>query len=129
MYALVNDIACYPEFVPYCVGSDIIVQTEDEIRASLSFASSGMSKSFTTLNRLSPPGMVEIRLVDGPFSQLEGFWRFEKINDDHCKVVLDLEFEFSSTLLKIMFGPVFHQVASTLVDAFTKRANEVYGVA
>lgn len=128
MFDLVNDIESYPQFVPWCVSSEIINRSEDEIRATLSFARSGIQKSFTTMNRLQPHRMIEIRLVNGPFKQLEGFWRFEPHNNSrHCRVVLDLEFEFSTNLLAMMFGPVFHQIAVMLVDAFTKRAKDVYG--
>lgn len=127
MYELVNDIENYSEFIPWCVSSEIISRTPDEVRATLSFASRGIQKSFTTLNRLQPHKMVEIRLVHGPFRQLEGFWRFEPSSDSHSRVMLDLEFEFSNKLLAMMFGPLFHQVASTLVDAFIKRADHVYG--
>lgn len=127
MYQLVDDIEGYPHFIPWCVSSEIISRTDDEVRATLTFASRGMQKSFTTLNRLQPHKMMEIRLLHGPFKQLEGFWRFESHKNSHCMVQLDLEFEFSSRLLAMMFGPIFNQVASTLVDAFVKRAHEIYG--
>lgn len=126
MYDLVNDIESYPQFVPWCEGSQVLSRSEDEVRASLSFARGGISKSFTTMNRLQPHKMIEIRLLDGPFKMLEGFWRFEKVDDQYSKVGLDLEFEFSSRLVAMMFGPVFHQVATMLVTAFTARAKEVY---
>ncbi len=125
MYELVDDIALYSEFVPWCVATEILYRDEDEVRAKLSFASGAIQKSFTTLNRLQPHKMVEIRLVKGPFRMLEGFWRFEELDDGGCRVMLDLEFEFSNRLLALMFGPVFSQVATTLVDSFVKRANEV----
>lgn len=126
MYALVNDVAKYHEFVPWCVESTVLDQNEDEIRATLGFASKGLSKSFTTLNRLQPHKMIEIRLVDGPFRHLEGFWQFDALEAGKSRVSLDLEFEFSAKLVSMMFGPVFNQVASTLVDAFCNRAMEVY---
>lgn len=126
MFALVNDVPSYSEFIPYCVESKELSRTEDEVRAKLTFAKSGLQKSFSTLNRLQPHKMVELRLIDGPFKQLEGFWGFELEGDGQCKVTLDLEFEFSSKLLAMMFGPVFSQMASTLVDSFSKRAAEIY---
>jgi len=126
MYGLVNDIESYPEFVPGCDSSEVLSRTEDEVRASLTLSSAGMSKSFTTLNRLQPAKMIEIRLLDGPFKQLEGFWRFEDQANSSSRIVLDLEFEFSNRLLAMMFGPLFYQMASRLVDAFKDRANEVY---
>lgn len=127
MYDLVNDIESYPQFVPFCSDSQIESRTDNEIRAMLSFSKGGLSKSFTTLNRLQPYKIVEIRLVNGPFRQLEGFWQFEALDTGGCRVLLDLEFEFSSWWLSLMFGPLFHQVANLLVDAFCKRANIIYG--
>jgi ribosome-associated toxin RatA of RatAB toxin-antitoxin module len=126
MYQLVNDIATYPAFLPWCKASEIVSQNEDEIHAKLTLAGGGFQKSFTTCNYLQLNKMIEIRLLDGPFRQLEGFWRFESM-DSGCRVVLDLEFEFSSKLIGMAFGPIFNQVATTLVDAFCKRAKEVYG--
>lgn len=125
MFALVNAIEHYREFVPWCVESTVISRTEDEVRATLAFAKSGLQKSFTTLNRLQPHKMMEIRLINGPFKQLEGFWGFEA-EGSGCKVKLSLDFEFSNKLVALMFGPLFEQVASKLVDCFTQRANSVY---
>ena len=127
MYALVNDVDRYSEFVPYCVSSTVLNRNDDEVRATLAFAHKGIHKSFTTLNRLQPHQMIEIFLVDGPFKRLEGFWRFEVETEKSSRIILDLEFEFSNRLLAMMFGPVFNQVAVTLVDAFTQRAKAVYG--
>lgn len=126
MYQLVNDIEAYSQFLPWCKESRILQQNADEIHAMLVLAGGGFQKSFTTCNRLQSNKMIEIRLVDGPFKNLEGFWRFEEVMETGCLVTLDLEFEFSNRLIGMAFGPVFNQVASTLVDAFCKRANEVY---
>lgn len=129
MYELVNDIAHYQEFIPYCVSSVVHEQSEDEIRATLTLSAKGFEKSFTTLNRLHPHRMMEIQLIDGPFKQLEGFWRFEKKAEKSCEVILDLEFELSNKLFAMMFGPMFQQIAATLVDAFVLRAKQRYGEA
>lgn len=126
MFDLVNAIEAYPEFVPYCHSSRIIGHRHDELRATLCFERGGFRKSFTTLNRMHPHKMIEVRLIEGPFKQLEGFWQFEP-KESRCHVSLDLEFEFASQWLSLMFGPIFNQVASTLVDAFSKRARSVYG--
>lgn len=127
MYALVNDIASYPEFLPWCKSSTIISANEDEIKACLDLSRSGINKSFTTCNRLQKNKMIEMRLVNGPFRHLEGFWRFEKLSETACKVMFDMEFEFSSKILGMTVGPVFSQITSSLVDAFSGRAVEVYG--
>lgn len=126
MYTLVNDVEAYARFLPWCKESKILSCNEDEIHATLTLAGGGFEKSFTTCNRMLHDKMIEIRLVHGPFKQLEGFWRFEKTANEGCIVTLDLEFEFSNFLLSMAFGPVFHQVVESLVEAFSKRAEEIY---
>jgi ribosome-associated toxin RatA of RatAB toxin-antitoxin module len=95
--------------------------------ASLELAKGSVKKSFTTRNRLQVGKMIEMRLVDGPFKHLQGFWRFDGLKENACKVSLDLEYEFSSKIVAMAVGPVFNQVANTLVDAFIERAREVHG--
>lgn len=126
MYELVNDIARYQEFVPYCTSSIVHEKTDDAIRATLTLSAKGYQKSFTTVNRLQKNRMMEIQLIDGPFKQLQGFWKFEQRDENHSEVILDLAFELSNKLFAMMFGPVFQQVAGSLVDAFVKRADTIY---
>ena len=127
MYELVNDIEAYPFFLPWCRSAKILSSSKDEVCASIELSRGGFRKSFTTKNRLQRHKMIEVRLVEGPFRHLHGYWRFAPLREDACKVSLDLSFEISGKLLSVAFGPVFHQIASTLVDAFCKRAKEVYG--
>lgn len=127
MFALVDDIDSYAQFLPWCRSSRVLARESDEVRAAVEIAHSGLHKSFTTLNRLQRDKMIEMRLVEGPFRRLEGYWRFDLLGDKACKVSLDLDFEFSSRLMGLAMGPVFTQIANTLVDAFCKRAREVYG--
>ncbi len=128
MFDLVNDVEHYPEFLQWCASTEVLEDKPDEMLARLNLAYGGLKKSFTTRNRLQPGKMIEIRLVDGPFHHLEGFWRFNSLADGSaCKVVLDMEFDFSTPLVKFAFGPVFTQIANSLVDSFTKRARVVYG--
>lgn len=126
MYGLVDAIESYAEFVPMCVASEVHERNEDEVKASLTLAKGGVTKSFTTLNRLQKDKMIEVRLVDGPFKQLEGFWLFENLSAG-SRVSLHLEFEFSHIMMSMALGPLFNQVANMLVDAFIERASVVYG--
>lgn len=129
MYALVNQIEDYPKFLPHCGAAEIISANEDEIKASLTLEWSGIQKSFSTCNRLQKDKMIEVRLEEGPFKHLEGFWRFEPLADDACKIIFDLEFEIAGMILSAMFGPIFQQIMMKLVDAFVERAKVIYGVA
>lgn len=127
MFALVNDVDSYVEFLPWCRSSKVLSRTEDEVRATIEIAHGGLHKSFTTLNRLSPGKMVEMSLVEGPFRRLDGYWRFDVLAEQACKVSLDLNFEFSSRLVAMAMGPIFSQITSTMVDSFCKRARDIYG--
>lgn len=130
MFELVDDVESYPHFLPWCKSATIWTRDGDEVKATVELAKGAIQKSFTTLNRNQKNKMIQMRLVEGPFHHLEGFWRFDSIgdvNDRACKVSLDLEYEFSNTILAMTVGPVFNQVANKLVDAFSQRAEVVYG--
>jgi len=126
MYHLVNTVEEYPEFLPWCVSSDVLHRDDDEVHATLVVSGAGLHKSFTTHNRLQKDKMIEIRLIDGPFQHLEGLWRFDAENGTECRVSLDMEFEFAGGLLNFAFGPIFYQMANSLVDGFATRAEHVY---
>ena len=126
MFDLVDAVPAYPQFLPWCKNARVLSRDEDEVRASLELMRGGFEKSFTTCNRLQKNKMIEMRLVEGPFRHLDGFWRFEAIGEHGCKVSLDLDFEFANKLVGMAMGPLFNQIANTLVDAFCQRAIDVY---
>lgn len=128
MYALVNDVAAYPQFLPGCVASRIISESELSMVAEVSVAKAGIHKQFTTQNALVPGREILMELVEGPFRQLHGIWRFTPLDEAACKVALSLEFEFSSRLIETAFGAIFRELAGAMVKAFCQRAKEVYGV-
>lgn len=129
MFALVDDINAYPQFLPWCRSSSVLSRNDDEVRATIEMARGKLHKSFTTHNRLQQDKMIEIRLVDGPFKHLDGYWRFENMGEHGSKVLMDLNYEISSTVLRLAIGPVFSQIANSLVDAFVQRATSLYGPA
>ena len=126
MYNLVNDIESYGQFLPHFSEGIVHHRDADEVQATLVIAAAGFNKSFTTRNRLQANKMIEIRLVDGPFSHLEGFWRFDEI-EEGCRISFDLEFEFAGKIFSMLLGPVFDQVTDKMVDAFCDRAEVIYG--
>lgn len=127
MFDLVSDIDTYPQFLPWCSGAATLSHQDDGVQARIDFSVGGVSKSFTTRNRHVGREAILMQLVDGPFSRLEGSWRFEPLGDAGCKISLDLEYDFSSKMVGMVTGPVFHKIANSLVDAFRQRAVEVYG--
>lgn len=127
MYALVEDVAAYPEFLPWCGDTEILKREGEITRAAITIYFRGIKQRFSTENRAQPQQLIEMSLVEGPFRQLDGSWRFKALGDNACKIEFRLHYEFSSKLLEKIVGPVFHFIASTFVDAFVKRAQQLYG--
>ncbi len=126
MYNLVSDFEAYPNFLPWCSDSKLLSRTETEICGELEVSRIGIKQRFSTCNTLQENERMDIVLKDGPFRKLEGGWVFTPLKADASKVELVLEFEFSNKLIDTAFGKVFGHIANTLVEAFCKRADEVY---
>ena len=130
MFALVTDVPRYPEFLPWCDRSAVLAEDADGMTAEVGIAFGGIHQSFTTRNSHHAPDSVDVKLIKGPFSQLDGQWRFSPLGDGTqraCRIDLTLNYGFSSATLSALVGPVFDKIAATLVDAFVKRAEQVYG--
>lgn len=128
MFDLVNDIEAYPAFLPWCKSSKILSKSDNLITASVTMAKAGLTHSFSTENTNIHGESIKIKLLEGPFSHLEGHWQFKPIgNNEGTRVQLDMEFEISNRLLAVALGPVFTQISGSLVDAFCKRAQDIYG--
>jgi len=130
MFALVTDVPRYPEFLPWCDRSAVLAEDAEGMTAEVGIAFGGIHQSFTTRNSHHAPDSVDVKLIKGPFSQLDGQWRFSRVGDGTqraCKIDLTLNYGFSSATLSALVGPVFDKIAATLVDAFVKRAEQVYG--
>lgn len=127
MYALVENLEDYPKFLPWCGGAEVRERTGDKVVASLTINYHGVRQSFTTENTNTPPVAIDMKLVEGPFRQLHGQWRFKPLRPDACKIEFELHYEFSSRVLEQLIGPVFNMIANSFVDSFCKRAEAVYG--
>ena len=127
MFKLVDDIEAYSDFLPWCGKATEISRDDKNIEASILISHSGLNKEFTTQNKNTAFDKIEMHLVNGPFKNLDGVWLFEPLGETACKVSLNLEFEFSSKIIGITLGPVFSKIANSIVDAFIKRADSVYG--
>lgn len=130
MYALVADVTRYPEFLPWCDHATILSEHAGGLTAELGLSMAGLRQRFTTRNQLVHDQSVGMALVDGPFSELDGEWRFHPVGDASqraCRVNLELRYGFDNAALAALVGPIFDKVTGTLVDAFVKRAEQVYG--
>ncbi len=122
MYALVERVEEYPQFLPWCSATEVGLRTNSTTLATLHIDYHGIKQSFTTENANDPPRRIVIRLVNGPFRRLDGIWSFTALGEQGCKIEFELHYEFSSRILEKVVGPVFHHIANTFVEAFVKRA-------
>lgn len=127
MFALVENVEEYPKFLPWCGGAAIRSREGDKVLAELTINYRGVKQSFSTENINTFPASIEMRLVEGPFKQLHGTWRFKPLRSDACKIEFELNYEFSSRMLEQLIGPVFNMIANSFVDSFCQRAETVYG--
>lgn len=127
MFALVNDVQRYSEFLPWCGGSEELERTDDKVLATVMIDFKGIKRSFTTENTLYPYDKTELNLVDGPFSELSGYWEFISLDERSSKVVLNLDFGFSNLIVGKVVGPIFSSIADSMVDSFCTRADDIYG--
>jgi ribosome-associated toxin RatA of RatAB toxin-antitoxin module len=127
MYALINDIERYPEFVPGCVGARIVQLREHEVVATLTIKRGPLKTEFTTRNLLETDRRVLMQLVNGPFRVLEGLWTLTPLGDLGCRVELEMRFEFTNRVTGALFEPLFEDTAASLVDAFVQRARASRG--
>jgi ribosome-associated toxin RatA of RatAB toxin-antitoxin module len=127
MFDLVDGVERYPEFLPWCGATRLLHRDADITRATLTIAFKGVKQSFTTENPKTIPTAMDIRLVEGPFRRLDGSWRFTDLGGQGCRIEFRLSYELASRILDKLIGPVFGHIANTLVEAFIRRAEQVYG--
>ncbi len=127
MFDLVIDVESYPEFLPWCEGSELRSCTETEIVGGMTLGIKGFNASFVTRNILQRPSVMNMVLEEGPFKVLEGIWEFQALGDNGCKVSLTIDFEFESSMQDMLLGGSFELICNKLIDAFAERAKQVYG--
>lgn len=127
MYALVDDIPRYPQFLPWCKSAVELQRTPTEVLATIQIHKGALNAHFTTRNRLEPPTAIRMQMVEGSFRTLEGEWLFTDIGDKGSRVQLRLKFAFANPLNAWILEPVFEHTSNTLIDAFVRRAREIYG--
>jgi ribosome-associated toxin RatA of RatAB toxin-antitoxin module len=130
MYGLVTDVAAYPQFLPWCSDGEVLHTHEDGVTAKVGMSLAGFKHHFVTRNIQVVNERLDMTLVDGPFSHMDGCWTFRDLGtpeEPACKVTFDLTYDFSSAMLARLVGPVFDKIAVSLIDAFVHRADALYG--
>ena len=123
MYALVDNVTAYPDFLPWCQATTLLSRTDTKVIARLTVGFQALNTEFTTANSLEPSTAIKMELEDGPFSELSGQWSFEQLGDAGCKVSLQMQFEFASAVQDALLGASFERICDELIDAFINRAH------
>jgi ribosome-associated toxin RatA of RatAB toxin-antitoxin module len=126
MFALVDAVEDYPKFLPWCGGVELHERTDTSTVATLHINFHGLKQNFTTQNVKNYPSSMDIHLKDGPFKHLDGSWRFIPLKEDACKIEFKLNYVFANSFLEKIISPVFNHIATTFVDGFVARADDIY---
>jgi ribosome-associated toxin RatA of RatAB toxin-antitoxin module len=122
MFALVNEVGDYPRRFSWCEGAEVIERSPDLMVARMDLRLGALRASLTTRNTLVEPTRITLQLVDGPFRALKGHWHFHSLEEDACKVSLDLDFE-AGGLFGTALAIGFQALADHLVDDFCREAD------
>lgn len=126
MFALVNDVKSYPEFLPWCTETNLLEEKNNSMIVSVSVALGKIKQSFTTENTMQADTSIRMKLVKGPFKELNGYWQFHDDDNFGSSVSLEMQFEFKNKLMKHAFGAAFKKITDSMVEAFVERAQAVY---
>lgn len=127
MYALVERIEAYPEFLPWCREARVHERSAGRTVATLAVGLKGVRYAFTSENTNRPPTAIDLRLLEGPFRHFAARWRFDPLGARAARIGFEMEYAFQGALVARALGPVFERIADTMVDAFKRRADSVYG--
>lgn len=127
MFTLVAGVKDYPKFLPWCEATHVRPHGDGRVDATIEIHYRGVRSRFTTRNENRAAESIGMKLVDGPFRRLAGRWEFRPLREDACKVHLLLQYDFAPGLLGRAIAPVFENIAGSLVDSFTRRAETLYG--
>jgi len=126
LFDIVADVGSYPRFLPWCVGSRVRTRTENHLVAELTIGFGPFRESFTSQVKLDRAKRVTVTYENGPFRYLNNQWDFAP-HRNGTEVAFFVDFEFRSRILQAAIGVVFNEAVRRMVNAFRKRARDVYG--
>ena len=131
MFAVVADVERYPEFLPWC--SKITVSKREEkgrihiLETKMAVAYRGLSESYVSRVTLDQEAhTIDAVHIEGPFRQLDTHWRFVPKGEE-CEIHFSIDFAFRSAILSAVANVAFGLVAQRMAEAFSKRADALYG--
>lgn len=127
LFDLVADIGRYPEFLPWCRGARILSNSDDKVTADLIIGYKMFREKFTSEVTLDRPREISVRYLSGPLAHLKNEWKFAPAPKGACELSFQVDFDFKNPLLRGMMEMFFDKALRRMVEAFEKRAEELYG--
>lgn len=127
MYSLINDIEAYPDYLPWCKAATIHTRAETQLEATLCIGKGLVKQTISTLNTMIPNSQIKMQYKAGPFNHCDGEWNFIALEDCKTQVEFAINYDFKNALAAMAMEPLFNPITTTLIDAFYKRAQELYG--
>jgi len=128
MFELVADVEAYPKFLPWCIGARVRDRTDQGYLADLIIGFKMLREKYSSHVHLDKTNMaIKIDYLDGPFRHLDNNWKFTQTETGGTQIEFHIDFEFRSRLLQNLIGKMFGEAVSVMVNAFEKRAHELYG--
>lgn len=125
MRDLVLDVEKYPEFIPWCLGLNVLSKTENKILAIMNIGNGFVNEAFETEVFINDNEIL-IKYIDGPFKYLNSKWVFTEIDKHNCNVDFSIEFEFKNKLYGKLIGSWFNIATSKIVNSYLLRAKSIY---
>ncbi|MCY3541740.1 MAG: type II toxin-antitoxin system RatA family toxin [Gammaproteobacteria bacterium] len=121
MFELVSDVDSYQEFVPWCQKSEVIESTDEYVVGTLQVQYAGLTERIVTKNILEPYEKIEMNLLQGPFAQFTGEWRFLDLGIG-SKATLDLSFDVHKHVLISLASRFIEKSVEKILHSFVRRA-------
>lgn len=122
IFNLINNVEDYPEFLPWCVKTEVTRKTDKEMIGKIFISKNFIKWNFSTENTVSKEKYINLKLLDGPFKHLDGRWSFSKIDDNNTEVMLEINYLFKNTLIELSIEPIFTSIMNSILQSFIDQA-------
>ncbi len=126
MFDLVADVARYPEFLPWVVGTRVRSNNEHEMLADMLVGFNALREKFTSRVAKQRPSEISVHYIDGPLRDLDNTWKFRP-TEQGCEIDFAVSFTFRNAMFEALAGQYFDRAFRKMVSAFEARAHQLYG--
>ena len=126
MFDLISDVSKYPEFLPWCVSTNIYNKSNDTFFSDMEIGFKFIKETFTSKVTLIESNKVCSEAISGAFKKMNNIWEINYISEQECEINLSIEFQFKSLILQNIIGKLFEKASKKMITAFEDRAYDLY---